>query len=40
MADDQAIGRTRRKPEPPRDVFNGNIACVVRVWPPKSGAST
>ena len=39
MAGDQAIGRTRRKPEPPREVFNGNIACVVRVWAPKSGAT-
>src|SRR5262245_13968496 len=28
MAADQPIGRTRRKPEPPRDVFNRNIDCV------------
>jgi 23S rRNA G2445 N2-methylase RlmL len=35
MAADQPIGRTRRKPEPPRDVFNGNIECVVRAWGPK-----
>jgi putative N6-adenine-specific DNA methylase len=36
MAADQTIGRTRRKPEAPRNVFNGNIECVVRVWAPKS----
>jgi 23S rRNA G2445 N2-methylase RlmL len=35
MAADQPLGRTRRKPEPPREVFNGNIECVVRVWGPK-----
>jgi putative N6-adenine-specific DNA methylase len=35
MAADQPIGRTRRKPEPPREVFNGNIECVVRAWGPK-----
>lgn len=32
LAAEQPLGRTRRKPEPPREVFNGNIACVVRVW--------
>lgn len=36
MAADQPIGRTRRKPEPPREVFNGNIECVVRAWGPKA----
>ncbi|HEX6271932.1 MAG TPA: RNA methyltransferase, partial [Polyangiaceae bacterium] len=36
MAADQTLGRTRRKPEAPRQVFNGNIECVVRVWPAKS----
>jgi len=35
MAADQPIARTRRKPEPSREVFNGNIECVVRVWAPK-----
>jgi 23S rRNA G2445 N2-methylase RlmL len=35
MAAEQPIGRTRRKPEAPREVFNGNIECVVRVWAPK-----
>jgi 23S rRNA G2445 N2-methylase RlmL len=32
MAAEQPLGRTRRKPEPVREVFNGNIQCVVRVW--------
>jgi 23S rRNA G2445 N2-methylase RlmL len=32
MASEQPIGHTRRRPEPPREVFNGNIACVVRSW--------
>ena len=36
MSADQPIGRTRRKPEPLREVFNGNIECVVRVWAPKA----
>ena len=35
MSADQPLGRTRRKPDPPREVFNGNIECVVRVWAPK-----
>ena len=35
MAADQPIGRTRRKPEPPREVYNGNIECIVRTWGPK-----
>jgi len=33
LADDQPLGRTRRRPTPPREVFNGNINCVVRTWP-------
>jgi 23S rRNA G2445 N2-methylase RlmL len=32
MAEDQPIGHTRRRPEPPRSLFNGDIACVVRTW--------
>ncbi|HEV8549288.1 MAG TPA: THUMP domain-containing protein [Polyangiaceae bacterium] len=32
MAQDQPLGRTRRRPEPPRELFNGDIACVVRTW--------
>jgi putative N6-adenine-specific DNA methylase len=32
MASDQPIGHTHRRPEPPREVFNGNIPCVVRSW--------
>jgi putative N6-adenine-specific DNA methylase len=36
LAAEQPIGRTRRKPEPSREVFNGNIACVVRVWAAKA----
>jgi putative N6-adenine-specific DNA methylase len=36
MAAEQPIGRTRRKPEPAREVFNGNIECVVRAWAPKA----
>jgi len=32
MAEDQPIGHTRRRPEPPRQLFNGDIACVVRTW--------
>lgn len=32
LASDQALGRTRRRPGPPREVFNGNITCVVRTW--------
>jgi putative N6-adenine-specific DNA methylase len=35
MAAEQPIARTRRKPEAPREVFNGNIECVVRVWGPR-----
>jgi len=33
-ADDQQLGRTRRRPEAPRAVFNGDIPCLVRTWPP------
>ncbi|HEY3500774.1 MAG TPA: RNA methyltransferase [Polyangiaceae bacterium] len=29
---EQPLARTRRRPGPPRDVYNGNIACVVRTW--------
>lgn len=36
MADDQPIGHTRRRPEPPREVFNGNIPCIVRTWVPRT----
>jgi putative N6-adenine-specific DNA methylase len=32
MASDQPMGHTHRRPEPLREVFNGNIACVVRSW--------
>jgi putative N6-adenine-specific DNA methylase len=35
MAAEQSIGRTRRKPEAPRQVYNGNIECLVRTWTPK-----
>ena len=35
MASDQPIGHTRRRPEPPREVFNGNIPCIVRTWVPR-----
>jgi 23S rRNA G2445 N2-methylase RlmL len=34
LADDQPLGRTRRRPSPPREVFNGNLSCVVRSWVP------
>jgi putative N6-adenine-specific DNA methylase len=36
LAADQPLGRTRRRPAPPREVFNGNITCVVRVWPARA----
>jgi 23S rRNA G2445 N2-methylase RlmL len=32
MAEDQPIARTHRRPEPPRALFNGDIACVLRSW--------
>ena len=32
MAEDQPIGHTRRRPEPPRSLYNGDIACVLRSW--------
>jgi putative N6-adenine-specific DNA methylase len=38
LSAEQPIGRTRRKPAPPREVYNGNIECVVRVWDPKEQA--
>jgi putative N6-adenine-specific DNA methylase len=34
MAEDQQILRTRRRPAPPRSLFNGDIACVLRSWEP------
>jgi putative N6-adenine-specific DNA methylase len=36
MAEDQPIGHTRRRPAPPRSLFNGDIACVLRTWTPLS----
>ena len=33
-AEDQQLGRTRRRPEAPRAVFNCDIACLVRTLPP------
>jgi len=38
MAEDQPIGHTRRRPEPPRQLFNGDIACVVRTWATRGNA--
>jgi putative N6-adenine-specific DNA methylase len=35
LASDQPLGRTHRRPEPPRQVFNGDIECVVRLYAPK-----
>ena len=32
LAEDQPLARTHRRPGPSRDVYNGNIACVVRTW--------
>jgi 23S rRNA G2445 N2-methylase RlmL len=32
LASEQPIGRTHRRPAPPREVFNGNLSCVVRSW--------
>jgi 23S rRNA G2445 N2-methylase RlmL len=32
LAEDQPIGHTRRRPLPPRSLFNGDIACVLRSW--------
>jgi putative N6-adenine-specific DNA methylase len=34
LAEEQPIGRTRRRPEPPRSLFNGDIACALRLWAP------
>ena len=39
MAEDQPIGHTRRRPEPPRQLFNGDIACVVRTWATRGTAA-
>jgi 23S rRNA (guanine2445-N2)-methyltransferase len=36
---EQPIGRTRRRPLPPRSVYNGDIACVVRRWAPRPARS-
>jgi 23S rRNA G2445 N2-methylase RlmL len=33
LAEEQPLARTRRRPGTSRDVFNGDIPCVVRVWP-------
>jgi putative N6-adenine-specific DNA methylase len=33
LAEGDELGRTRRRPESPRPVFNGNIPCLVRTWP-------
>lgn len=35
LAETQPMGRTRRRPEPPRHVFNGDLPCVVRCWLPR-----
>ncbi len=34
MAADQRFGRTRRRPESPRSVFNGDLECVIRLYQP------
>ncbi len=34
LAEDQPLARTRRRPEPPRSLFNGDIPCVLRTWSP------
>lgn len=34
LAEDQPLSRTRRRPESPRSLFNGDIACVLRTWAP------
>jgi putative N6-adenine-specific DNA methylase len=39
MAEDQPIGHTRRRPEPPRSLYNGDIACVVRTWATRRDAA-
>jgi putative N6-adenine-specific DNA methylase len=33
LESEQPLGRTRRRPAPPRAVYNGNLNCVVRCWP-------
>ena len=38
MAEDQPIGHTHRRPEPPRSLYNGDIACVVRTWAVRKAA--
>jgi putative N6-adenine-specific DNA methylase len=32
LAEEQPIAHTRRRPVPPRQLFNGDIACVFRAW--------
>ena len=34
MAEEQPIGHTRRRPQAPRELFNGDIRCVLRCWSP------
>ncbi len=34
MAAEQRFGRTRRRPEPPRSVYNGDIECLIRLYAP------
>jgi len=38
LATDQPLGRTRRRPLAPRDVFNGNLDCVIRCWSARESA--
>jgi putative N6-adenine-specific DNA methylase len=38
MAEEQPIGHTRRRPRPPRELFNGDIRCVLRSWAPLGAA--
>jgi 23S rRNA G2445 N2-methylase RlmL len=34
MAEEQPLGHTRRRPQAPRELFNGDIRCVLRSWAP------
>lgn len=34
MAEEQPMGHTRRRPQAPRELFNGDIRCVLRSWAP------
>ena len=36
MEAEQPLGRTHRRPETPRSVFNGDIECVVRLYLPRA----